>query len=188
MGDNGDNEKESDIGRQEQNAQMKTIYHILQLHTVPARLELLSKMLLKLKEKNNDYAISILTSILYKSEFKDPSTEDMPKLLSHAKDFWLPKTLDVLGENAPFILEIQDSLQSSLGLYITCIVLERKMEAADHLISSPQTRADFSTRFFDPLVNTIEAGFTSLKEQAEQQPSAKDAFDMKSSQLQMLQD
>jgi hypothetical protein len=42
------------------------------MHSVPARLELLSKMLLILKEKNNDYGISVLTSILYKSEFKDP--------------------------------------------------------------------------------------------------------------------
>ena len=76
------------------------------MHTVPARLELLSKMLLILKEKNNDYGISVLTSILYKSEFKDPQTKDILPLLTHAKDFWLPKTLDVLGENAPFILEI----------------------------------------------------------------------------------
>jgi hypothetical protein len=35
-------------------------------------------MLKALKEKGNDNGISVLTSIIYKSEFKNPAIEDIP--------------------------------------------------------------------------------------------------------------
>ena len=97
---------------------MRTIYQITQLHAPLTRLELYTKLLMVEINNNNDIGVSVLTSMLYKIEFKNDDPEVLPKLLAHARDVWLPKTLEFLGENSKHILEICDSLSSNLGLFI----------------------------------------------------------------------
>lgn len=89
---------------------------------------LLEATLQALKTTNNDRAISILTQTFYKSYFKaDP---DLSIWLAHARDYWLPQTLDCLKDDSKFILEISEQIHTSLGLYIFLVSLERKSNLA----------------------------------------------------------
>ena len=85
-------------------------------------------------------------------------------MLNHAKDKWLPETLDCLKDESRFILEINEQLQTSLGLYIHMVTLERKSNLS--IISAESHINHVRKHYFEPLYHTIEAGLQSLEEQA----------------------
>ena len=69
---------------------------------MPIQLRVLEKALEAFQNENNDRGVSVLTSVLYKSLFKEagntPESEEMVLLLRHAKDYWFPKTLNCLQD------------------------------------------------------------------------------------------
>jgi hypothetical protein len=52
---------------------------------------------------------------------------DLTALLNHCKDEWLPRVLDCLKDDK-FILDINEQLQTALGLYIHVVTLERRLQ------------------------------------------------------------
>jgi len=53
--------------------------------------------------------------------------EDLKTILTHTRDTWLPRTLNPMRDEETFILEIIDSLGSSLSLLCYAFSLEKKL-------------------------------------------------------------
>ena len=126
---------------------------LARFHTKP-RLQLLDATLAALKQAGNDRAIAILTQTFYKAQFKnDGDLAMLATWLAHARDHWLPQTLDCLKDDSKFILDISEQLQSALGLYVGLIALERKCGLT--VLSDPQHIAHARQKYFEALHHTI---------------------------------
>ena len=88
--------------RQVQNTKLRVLRQLLGCYAVSIQLRVLEKALEVFQSENNDRGVSVLTSVLYKSLFKEagntPESEEMVSLLRHAKDYWFPKTLNCLQD------------------------------------------------------------------------------------------
>jgi len=85
-------------------------------------------------------------------------------MLEHARDVWLPQTLDPLKNEDKFILEIVESLQASLSLFVTLVSLERK-DGGIKVLTASEELEKCKTKYLEPIKQTVEAGLSSLEEE-----------------------
>ena len=139
------------------------------LYPVEKQLGLLENALRTFKSESNDRGVSVLTSVFYKAVFKEAaeteSQENFAKLLAHARDIWLPETLNCLKDDTKYILDIVESLSTSLSLLSFLFFLERKTDLGAESVLYRQEFVDkANSEYFDSLSHTIEAGMQSLDE------------------------
>jgi hypothetical protein len=103
---------------------MKTMWQSFQLHDTTPRLLIYTNLMEQLKKDKNDVGISMLTSCLYKQEFRGEFNEEVSQ---HCIEIWLPRTLNTVGNGADFIMEIIESVQASLGMLVCAVSFERRM-------------------------------------------------------------
>lgn len=83
--------------------------------------------------------------------------------MTHAKNVWLPKTLNCLRDDDKFILDLMDSLASSLSLLVFIFFYEKNnAPASTHVMYTAEYANSLNTAYFEPLVHTLEAGISSL--------------------------
>ena len=91
-------------------------------------------------------------------------------MLTHAKEVWLPSTLDVI-ESDKHILDISQSLHTQLAILIGCISTENKTKAMQPalkdmaILTDPAYMRELEKKYFDPLEKTIQVGFTECDDQ-----------------------
>ena len=78
-----------------------------------------------------------------------------------------PKTLDIMADDAPHVLNITQQIQSSINLFIWM-----KQAFKDH---EPFVQADLNKKYFSFIIQAIESSETSnLKDQKEKAESTED--------------
>ena len=100
--------------------------------------------------------MSVLTSVFYKSLFKEASKsqaiDDLKVLLRHAEQVWFPKTLNCLQDESKFILEIIDSLATSLALLLFLFFMERNKAPDAQILYTNACIERLNSQYFEPLV------------------------------------
>ena len=130
----------------------------------------MEKLLEEEMRGKNDRGVSVLTSVLYKSLFKrslelhDETFSEFRLLLTHAKDYWFKNTLDALRDEDTFILSIVDSLGQSLSLLMNLYLMEKHIKITPPILTSPEHIVTINEKYFEPLVQTLAAGLTTLEE------------------------
>lgn len=84
-------------------------------------------------------------------------------MYTHAIEKWLPSTLDCLKDDNDHILELCDSLQASLGLYVYLVSSHKNEE--NHPIFNQSFKDNARMKYLEPMVHTIEAGLSTLAEE-----------------------
>lgn len=115
-------------GRAVQNTRLRALYQLLGCYKISVRLPLLESTLEAFQKQGNDRGVSVLTSVFYKGLFKEAANgdmEDLKQLLRHASEVWFPKTLNCLRDEDKFILDLVDSLSTSLALLQFVFFLEK---------------------------------------------------------------
>ena len=96
--------------RQVSNTKLRVFHNLLGIYSIPAQCKVLEEQLNTFQKENNDKGISVITSVFYKPLFRSATAEEQPALLKHARDIWLPQTLNPLYNEDKFVLDIVDSL------------------------------------------------------------------------------
>jgi len=82
---------------------------------------------------------------------------------THAVEKWLPKTLDCLKDDNDHILDLCDSLQASLNLYVNLVSMHKNEE--NHPVFNQSFKDSARMKYLEPMVHTIEAGMSTLAEE-----------------------
>jgi len=143
---------------------MKVLHQLFSFYLPTARLALFDSLLEFLQGENNDLGIGVLTASFYKTQFTTAQPSDLKAMLEHARDVWLPQTLDPLKNEDKFILEIVESLQASLSLFVTLVSLERK-DGGIKVLTASEELEKCKTKYLEPIKQTVEAGLSSLEEE-----------------------
>lgn len=99
----------------------------------------------------------MLSSVFYKSLFKQAAkakdSDTLTSLLTNAKDVWLPKTLNCLKDDSTYILDIMESLATSLSLLIFLFFLEKNnSESASKVLYNRVFVDKLNSTYFEPMV------------------------------------
>jgi len=113
-------------------------------------------------DRNDDKAVGLVLSCFFKELFvllSDP--EDIGCFLQLAEAELVGQCVDTLKDKAPFILDIPERAQAFLNFYFLVLRKCEKLDG-DKLWASETSKTDFNKKYFSPLLNTVEAGFSVL--------------------------
>ena len=113
----------------------------------------------------NDRGVSVMTSVFYKPLFNQANADEAPALIRHARDTWLPQTLNCLYDEDSFILDMVESLTSSLALLVFVFQYEKKNVPGSKLFYSQYYIDTLQDLYFEPLMHIIESSQQLLDEQ-----------------------
>lgn len=173
---------------------MKLLWNILSIYGIKGQIEIFRAFFKHFGEKKNDKGLGVIVGSFFKDKFaKLNSFEDVKAYLTLAEEEILPLCLDTLKEGADFILDMTERITSTLNLYIFAVIRCKK-EGDDFMWAASQSKELFAKKYFQPLLSTIEAGFTSCDDQEkeiETQPEAlrqgtKNKLDLKRRDLEVI--
>ena len=152
-----------------QNTRLRALFQLLGCYKISVRLPLLESTLEAFQKQGNDRGVSVLTSVFYKGLFKEAAKangdmQDLKLLLRHASEVWFPKTLNCLRDEDKFILDLVDSLSTSLALLQFVFFMEKNKAADAQILYTNAFVTSLNTSYFEPLVHTLTAGLQSLDE------------------------
>lgn len=75
-----------------------------------------------------------------------------------------------------------------MALLIFLMILEKNQDIQPPMLREIKCLRKIRKDYFEPLVQTIEAGFASIAEDEKKQPHAADAFHVRKMSLQVLKD
>ena len=129
------------------------------------------------KSIKQDMAFSILIGSVIKPLVLERTTDTDDHLLQFVFSDIFPKSLDVLAEDAPHLLEMTQQIQCSLNLYI---VLKGKY-ASKTVVQDFQKTVE--EKYFDNIRKTIESATDTNKKDMEAALSLADDDQMKSGKV-----
>ena len=142
---------------------------LLRSYSLPIHLEQLEAQQEKFIFDKNDRGVSVLNEVFYRVACKRVSrmegSDEMVTYLTHARDTWIPRTLNPLQDEESYVLDLLDSLSSGLSLLCYLFSFERTQAPEAQILTSSAFLDSLNATYFEPLTQTLQAGQSSLQEQ-----------------------
>ena len=104
----------------------------------------------------------MLNEVFYRVACKRVSrsqgSPEMLTYLTHARDTWIPRTLNPLKDEESYVLDLLDSLSSGLSLLCYLFSFERTQAPEAQILTSSAYLDSLNATFFEPLTQTLQAG------------------------------
>ena len=151
------------------NTKLRALNALLRCYSLPIHLEQLEAVQEKFVFDKNDRGVSVLNQVFYRVACKRVAEagrpDDIVTYLTHARDVWLPRTLNPLKDEEQYVLEILDSLSTGLSLLCYLYSFERNQALDTKILTASAYLDSLNATYFEPLTQTLTAGQSSLEEQ-----------------------
>ena len=107
-------------------------------------------------------------------------------MIELARDFWFKNTLNCLKDDSKYILEIVETLSTSMALLLFLLILEKNENIQPPMLREVSSLRQIRKEYLTPLVYTMQAGMEGLLEDIKKQPMATEALEHRKIQLYAL--